>query len=164
MKHLGQHHKYSTGQKKRNRDVMTCHDKSLPSSDGRSSQLWCKNRSQLVAFGIIHEIMLARILAPLRDLHDLRATGNYVRPSRRRHAPRCHNLHDRKLRVRSRRLPGLGLTVTTSLTVTSSAQFVSCKGVALQSAACDGGLRIWRSSGSVLGLATTGWPSTCRKS
>ena len=43
---------------------MTCHDKSLPSPDGRSSQLWCKNRSQLVAFGIIHEITLARAFWP----------------------------------------------------------------------------------------------------
>ena len=62
---------YGTGQKKRNRDVMTCHDKLLPSPDGRSSRLWCKNRSQLVTLGIIHEnTCVHTYVRPLRDLRD----------------------------------------------------------------------------------------------
>ena len=134
------------GSKKSNRDVMTCHDKSLPSPDGRSLRLWCKNRSQLVAFGIIHEITFARTFWPhfatfvTFARQEITYVRTYVCTSRRWHAPRCHDLCNRKLRVRSRRRPGLGLTVTTSLTVASSARFVSCKDVAVQSAACDGGL------------------------
>ena len=43
---------------------MTCQDKSLPFHDEKSSRLVHKNPSQLVAFGIIHEITLARAFWP----------------------------------------------------------------------------------------------------
>ena len=118
----------------------------FPSPDG-SSRLWCKNRSQLVAFRIICEITLARAFWPHFATFMTFAQQEimYVRMSWRWNAPRCHDLCGRKLRVRSRRRPGLCLTVMTSLTVASSARFVSCKDVAVLSAACDG----WLSGGQV---------------
>ena len=85
------------GSKKRKRDVMTCHDKLLPSPDGRISRMWCKSWSQLVAFGIIHEITHARAFWSqfATFVTFARQEITYVRTSRRWHAPRCHDLRDR---------------------------------------------------------------------
>ena len=83
--------------KKRDRNVMTCHDKSLPSPDGRSLRLWRKNWSQLGAFGIIDEITLVRAFWPhfATFVTFARQKITYVRTSRRWRVPRCHDLRDK---------------------------------------------------------------------
>ena len=89
------------GSKKRIMDVMTCH-KSLPYLDGKSSRLVRKNLSQLVAFGIIHEITLARAFWPhiATFVAFMRQEITYVRrevacvslsrPSRQEHSNTAH--------------------------------------------------------------------------